>query len=89
MLGSRKRPRASRGRTVQPEPPHPLIAMAVSGLILLLAWPLAKASGKASGDRLRNLGEDLRQGRLRGLLVLAAVAAILVATFVERSYLRD
>jgi hypothetical protein len=67
----------------QPEPTHPLIAMAVSVLLMLLLWPLAKASGRASGDRLRSLKEDLRQGRTRGYLVLAMVAAILIASFLE------
>jgi hypothetical protein len=66
--------------------PIPLIAMAVSGLLALLLWPLAKASGKASGDRMRRLGEDLRQGRSRGFLVMAVVAALLIATFVERLF---
>jgi hypothetical protein len=69
-----------------PEPTHPLIPLVVSGLLMLLLWPLAKASGRASGDRLRSLQEDLRQGRTRGYLVLAVVAAILIASFFERRF---
>lgn len=52
---------------------------------MVLFWPLARASGRARAERLRDLGEDLRHGRIRGFLVLAFVAAVFLAAFLGRS----
>ncbi|OZA94820.1 MAG: hypothetical protein B7X57_00150 [Erythrobacter sp. 34-65-8] len=47
-------------------------------VLMLLVWPLARSSGRAQADRMRQLMGDLRHGRVRGYAIIAAVVTMIV-----------
>jgi hypothetical protein len=62
---------------------NPLWQLVIPPAIALLIWPLARRSGRASADRIHELQDDLRHRRPRGYLVLALVALMVLAAWID------
>lgn len=63
---------------------HPAIRVAGMIALMLLLIVLAIKGGKAKGDRMRGLSDDLMHGKLRGGAILAVVAAIVLMANLTR-----
>jgi len=68
---------------VESEFPDLLRVLATYALVAILVLPLALVSGRAKAERLRELQDDLKNGRLRGYAVVAIVVGVVVVASLE------